>query len=63
MSLRHKMSVWAYLTALGYGLLESAYFGWNPWPKSDAELIADGITLLIFSIACAINASVEDPTP
>lgn len=30
---------------------QNNYFGWNAKPQSDAELIVDGITLLLVAIA------------
>ena len=30
---------------------QNNYFGWNAKPQSDAELIADLITILIFALA------------
>jgi len=40
-----------FLTGVFFGLLETAYFGWNFWPGSEAELICDGIALLIMALA------------
>ena len=37
--------------ALGFWAEETAYFGWNAWPQSPAELICDGIATLIFALA------------
>lgn len=37
--------------ALMFSLFETAYFGWNLTPQSDAEMICDGISLLIFALA------------
>lgn len=34
-----------------FGLAETAYFGWNFWPQSPAEMICDGIALAICAIA------------
>jgi len=43
---------WARGTAgIAFWLMETAYFGWNATPKSDAELICDGISLLIWALA------------
>lgn len=39
-----------FLFAIFFGLVEKAYFGWNAWPESEAELICDGIAMLIASI-------------
>lgn len=30
---------------------QNKYFGWNGWPQSNAELICDGITLLLLAMA------------
>lgn len=32
-------------------LIETAHFGWNSLPKSDAEVICDGIGCLIVAMA------------
>lgn len=37
------------LLALGWFALVNWYFGWNAFPMSDAELIADGIGLLLIA--------------
>lgn len=34
-----------------YFYCENQYFGWNYLPHSDAEMIADGIGLLILALA------------
>jgi hypothetical protein len=31
---------------------QNKYFGWNTGPRSDTELIADGITLILFALMC-----------
>lgn len=36
--------------ALSFFVEQNNYFGWNYRPKSDAELIADGITILLFAL-------------
>lgn len=38
------------LIAAGFFWHMNSYFGWNASPKSDAELIADGILFLIIAI-------------
>lgn len=40
-----------YILAAAFGLIETAYFGWNPTPMSPQELICDGITLALFALA------------
>jgi hypothetical protein len=34
---------------------QNAYFGWNAWPKSSEELIADGITFALVLLAWRIG--------
>ncbi len=34
-----------------YAVVKDAYFGWNLTPKTDAELICDGIGVLVFALA------------
>lgn len=45
------------LMGMGYGLAETAYFGWNMHPHSDAEMTCDGIALLIAAIGLATSRS------
>jgi hypothetical protein len=40
-----------FVLASAFGLIETAYFGWNMTPQSEAELICDGITLVLFALA------------
>lgn len=40
-----------FFLAAAFWVHQNAYFGWNALPKSDAELIADGITILLFALA------------
>lgn len=37
--------------ALAFFFEQNQYFGWNGRPKSDAELIADGITILLIALS------------
>jgi hypothetical protein len=47
-----------FLIGVFFGIAETAYFGWNMFPASDAEVICDGIAMLITSIALVVpNAS------
>ncbi len=41
------MGIIIVLIGILYGFTETAYFGWNFFPKSDAEMICDGIGILI----------------
>ena len=45
--------------ALTFGLMQTAHFGWNVTPTSDAEVICDGITLLIGALAFLKQAKGE----
>ena len=40
-----------WLISIAFGLIETAHFGWNTVPITDAEVICDGITALIFALA------------
>jgi hypothetical protein len=40
-----------FILALGFGYTENTYFGWNSLPRSDAELLADGITMILFALS------------
>lgn len=48
-----RINWWIAFIAIWFWLIETAYFGWNASPGSDAELICDGLALLIFAIAIA----------
>jgi hypothetical protein len=43
-----------------YGLLETAHFGWNVTPGSPAEVIADGIAILIVALSIRRTATPND---
>jgi hypothetical protein len=34
-----------------YAVAETAFFGWNTWPQTSAEVIADGIVALAVILA------------
>lgn len=42
-----------YFIAIWFWMTETQYFGWNLMPKSDAEVICDGIALVLLAIAIA----------
>lgn len=42
--------------AFAFNMIETAYFGWNFWPSSDAELVCDGISLLIAALGLIRSA-------
>lgn len=37
--------------AFSYSVLETAYFGWHRHPASPAEMICDGIVMVIAALA------------
>lgn len=39
------------LWAIAFFILQNQYFGWNALPQSNAELLADGITAILFAMA------------
>ncbi len=45
------MNAWRWFVSLLFFVEQNMYFGWNGIPKSDAELIADGITMILLSMA------------
>lgn len=45
----------AWIVALEYFLKQNHYFGWNPHPRSDAEVLADGMTLILVALALLIT--------
>lgn len=50
------LGLFAFALAVGFGLCETAHFGWNMVAHSDAELICDGITGLMMIGAMAVSA-------
>jgi len=44
-----------WMLALIFGIVSNAWFGWNWMPKSDAEVICDGMGLLLLAVACAVS--------
>lgn len=45
----------AWLVVVEFFIKQNKYFGWNLEPQSDAELMADGITLVLISLAALIT--------
>ncbi|MFH1027333.1 MAG: hypothetical protein V1791_04955 [Pseudomonadota bacterium] len=45
------MNIHIFGLAVFYGLMEISYFGWDMEPKSDAEMICNGINFLLFALA------------
>jgi len=52
--MRASICIWG--LALFFGTVETAHYGWNMAAKSDAEMICDGIALVIFALAFATSA-------
>lgn len=44
------ISWWRFSAYLGFFVEQNIYFGWNAFPQSDTELLADGFTLLLLSL-------------
>ena len=44
------------IIAVIFAWIETAYYGYNFWPSSDAELICDGIALILFALAIVVPA-------
>ena len=40
-----------FFIAVFFGLVETAFFGWNFFPQSAAEVVCDGITMILFAMA------------
>lgn len=45
----------AWIVVVEFFIKQNRYFGWNLNPQSDTELIADGITLILVSLAVLIT--------
>jgi len=45
------MNIRIFILASLFGLIETAYFGWNMFPKSESELVCDGITMILFAMS------------
>ena len=45
------MNIYIFFVAVVFGLVETSYFGWNFFPSTDAELVCDGIFLLLLTQA------------
>ena len=45
------MNIGIFVMGFFFGVVETAHFGWNFTPQSDAEMICDGITILIMALS------------
>ena len=45
------MNIHILMVCLAFGYMKIDYFGWNHGAQSEAELICNGIMLLIFSLS------------
>lgn len=56
MSLDAKPNLPIFIIGFIWWLMETAHFGWNPIPGSNAELFADGLALAFYAAAFAFPA-------
>ena len=47
------------LIAMAFALIETAYFGWNLVPKSDTEILCDGLVCILLSLALCTGPKAE----
>ena len=45
------MSGWRFFIAAVFWVMQNGYFGWHWSAQSDAELITDGIVMLLLALA------------
>lgn len=57
---RHFPTLFVLLASIAYSLVKANHFGWGALPYSDAELIADGIGVVILSIAVVVFVLIEN---
>lgn len=50
------LNLFVFTLAVMFLISQNQYFGWNKEPASEAELIADGITFLLFALAFLGNS-------
>ncbi len=50
------LNLFVFTLAVMFLISQNQYFGWNKEPHSDAELMADGITFLLFALAFLGNS-------
>ena len=48
-----------FLTGVIFGLCETAYFGWNLHPQSEAERICDYIAICLIIASCLAKPSTQ----
>lgn len=51
-----KASTAIWIVAAIFGWIETAHYGWNMAAQSDAEMICDGIAMLMFCLAWVAHA-------
>lgn len=57
---RHFPVIFILLASIAFSLVKANHFGWGALPYSDAELIADGVGVVIMSIAVVVFVLVEN---
>ena len=45
------MNIYIFIVCVVFGYIKIDYFGWNSGAQSEAEVICDGIMLLLFSLS------------
>jgi hypothetical protein len=46
-----KVNWYRLVGAVMFFVHQNMYYGWNEFPKSEGELIADGVTFLLFALS------------
>jgi len=54
------MNIPVLMVCLAFGYMKIDYFGWNSGAESEAELICNGIMLLIFALSILNNKKGND---
>ncbi|MDA3854229.1 MAG: hypothetical protein PF444_08320 [Bacteroidales bacterium] len=49
-----------FFIAIAFSLVETDYFGWNFMPRSDAEIICDGIVMIMLAMAFLVRNNKEN---
>jgi len=62
MTVMINLKYFAWLVPIEFWFKQNQYFGWNRFPKSDAELIVDGITFLLVVLTAIFIQSCKTPT-
>lgn len=44
-----------FIVGIAFWYIENSFFGWHARPHSEAEVICDGITSIIFALSMLVN--------